>query len=388
MKKYIVFAAAALVALAACSKVETVDTPDQPVTFQVANYSHQTKADSKFDENADFHTYAFFHPVTGDAQWFINNDRVYYHNNAWSPDRTYFWPKTGSVNFFSYTGSPLPSAMTLATEGTFKYGDASAETPTYVTIATDSDPMVANGAYTYSNSSANEYSHTYSSTNPTGVPTLFHHLVSKVSFIVKFSAEGITDTKNKWVLQINSASLNYANQGNLTISFIAPSTTGQAEWPFAAQAVNWGRNETNTTLSATDNLGETNTQEVVAPNVSDGKTLFNEISVLPQDIRATGSNAKFAINYTLTHYYDTQDYTANPDGPAVWTQQIYETVDLTGDNAIALATKFSNAAISAWNMNYKYVYTVTIKPNGTVTFDPAVEEWSGTVNSGYTYPEN
>ena len=47
MKKFFLFAAAALVALTACTKIDVVsNTPDVKIGYQVATYLNQTKADS------------------------------------------------------------------------------------------------------------------------------------------------------------------------------------------------------------------------------------------------------------------------------------------------------------------------------------------------------
>ena len=401
MKKYFIFAATALVALAACSKVE-VSTPEQDkaISFQVANYVGKTKAgESAFDTDKTFKTSAWFHPTSGEAQSFMSAEVIKWQSSRtpkqWASDRMFYWPKTGYVNFFSWAGSPEPTV----TEGSAKYGDASA-TPTYITIATDADAMLANGAYRYAsaNHNANVYNINYESVDVTGVPTLFHHMLSKVTFIVKFDATG-ADAKNKWDLTINNASLTYADKGALNVTFTDPGSTAQAAWPYATTAVNWTmKPNDNKVLAVTENIGATNMQTTIGGNVSEGKTLLNEITVLPQALDATdGSNARFAINYTLKHYYDTADYAANPSAEPVWTEQIFETVNLTdpadptnpGDALGSLAlTAFSSEVVPAWNMNYKYIYTVTIRPNKTVTFDPAVVVWADPVNSGYTYPED
>ena len=395
MKKYFILAAVALVALTACSKIEVSNTvPDKAISFQVANYVAQTKAgQSAFDINDTFKTSAWFHPTSGDAQVFMDKEVIKWQASRdpkqWASDRIYFWPKTGYVNFYSWAGSPEPAVS----DGAAKYGDAANDT--YITIATDADAMLANGAFRYASSSSNTnlYNIEYESVDVTGVPTLFHHMLSKVTFIVKFDATGL-DAKNKWDLTINSAALIYANQGALDVNFTDPSSTGVATWPFNAAAVNWTmKSNANTTLAVTENLGDSNKQTTIGGNLSEGKTLLNEITVLPQDLTsATGSNARLAINYTLKHYYNTGD-DANP----VWTEQIYETVNLfdpadpanPGDalGSIAL-TQFTTESVSAWNMNYKYIYTVKIKPNKTVTFDPAVVDWVEPVNTSFTYPND
>ena len=354
MKKYMILAAAALVASVACTKVENnVTTPDQAIAFQVANYVPQTKSGEVKYEGTEFKTYAWFHPTSGDAQSFMANETIKLQNTdpaKWASDRTYFWPKTGYVNFFSYAGTPAPAV----TEGSATY--------TGKTIAITDDALLASAAYRYSNSSANKYGLQYGTANTdvTGVPTLFHHILSQVSVIVKFDATGITDTANKWDLTVNSLALNYDNKGSLTVNFTDPGSTGEA-WPYDAAGVNWTPSGAYTKLPATVNVGTV--QTTTASNVSAGLTFFDAITVLPQ---ALTDNATIDLNYTLKHYYND-------------VQQIYETVDLPG---IKL-TDFTVEAITAWNMNYKYTYTITIKPNNTVTFDPAVEAWQEKA-AGYT----
>lgn len=356
MKKYMILAVAALVASVACTKVENnVATPDQAIAFQVANYVPQTKAgEVKFDESKTFNTYAWFHPETGAAQTFMDDETIKWQEAAksWASDRTYFWPKTGYVNFFSYAGTPAP----VITDGTATYTDK--------TIAITDDALLASAAYRYSNSTANKYNLQYGTANTdvTGVPTLFHHLLSQVSVIVKFDASGITDTNNKWDLTVNSLALNYDNTGSLTVNFTDSGSTGEA-WPYDAAGVNWTPSGAYTKLPATVTASVGAVQTTTAPNASAGLTFFNAITVLPQ---ALTDNATIDLNYTIKHYYND-------------VEQIYETVDLPG---IKL-TQFTTEAITAWNMNYKYTYTITVKPNSTVTFDPAVEPWQEKA-AGYT----
>ena len=131
-------------------------------------------------------------------------------------------------------------------------------------------------------------------------------------------------------------------------------------------------------------------------SVNNGRVLFEEVSVLPQDLTAaTGTGAKLSLNYTLTHSYDTQDYTANPSGPAIWTDQITETVNLTdavvsGNPALGsiALTDFTSNDYDYWYMNHKYIYTVTIKPDHSITFSPAVIPWVESNTTGYTYPND
>lgn len=368
MKKYFIIAVAALAASAACTKNVT-ETPASPIAFQVANYVPQTKANVVF-EGTEFKTSAWFHAdASATAQDFMSSETIKLQsNNTWAADRVYFWPKTGWINFFSWAGTPEPAV----TEGAAAYGTSSAP----VTIATNADAMLAEAAYRYSNANADTNLYTdpilYNGVDTKGVPTLFHHMLAQVNFIVKFDAQDIASTSGyKWDLIINSISLNYGNQGYLNVAFTEPASTGQA-WPFAANTVNWTRTA-NTDLAGTLNLGDANKQTTAAGSISAGKDLYKDVTVLPQDLTASGSNAKVSLNYTLISYYND-------------VKHIEETVDLTGANAIAL-TDFTTETINEWDMNYKYTYTITIKPNKTVTFDPAVVAWEEKA-AGYTYPND
>ena len=385
MKKYFIFAVTAVVATAACTKVETFDnTPDQAISFQVANYVPQTKAgEVKYNESDTFTTDAWFHPTDGgSAQRFMEAETIKWQSatDTWAADRAYFWPKTGDISFYSYAGVPSP---TTVTDGSAVY--------TEKTIAITDNAVLASAArhYGVADASLNTYDLEYGTNNEdvTGVPTLFHHILAKVTFIVKFSAEGITDTKNKWDLVVNSASLEYANVGTLTATF-ADGAKGQY-WPFSANTYNWvpktgAANNIQTAPAGTNAVefnGSANKQTVTATAagnaISDGIIILDEITVMPQDLAA--SVAKFRINYTLTSYYNNVQHIQE-------TVNLYETGEGTDPLGAIALTAFSNNSISQWNMNYKYTYTVTIRPNKTVTFDPAVEAWS-TDSAGYTYPQ-
>lgn len=367
MKKFLIIAAAAIVAAAACTKSET-RTPDFEVRFQVANYTPATRAEA-FDINSTFSTSAWFHEnETAAAQEFMDSEVISWQSasRSWAPSRVYFWPKTGWVNFFSQAGTP---AATI-TEGQAAYSAK--------TIAITDDALLASAAYRY-NANKNVYDIQYESTDVQGVPTLFHHILSKVTVQVRFDASELTGKadadKYKWNLVIDEASLIYANKGSLTVNFTDPAATGQA-WPYSAATVGWvpTSGEANVTEAApAANIGSTKTITTVAPNVSDPNILLDQISVMPQDVSAApaGTDAKFAVKFTITEFYD------NVEG-------IHYTVDLTGTDAIPVSD-FTNG-VNAWNMNYKYTYTLTVKPNKTVTFDPAVAEWESVTDPEYIYP--
>lgn len=426
MKKVLILTAiAALAASAACTKVEK-NTPDKAISFQVAKYVPQTKSNVVFDENEVFYTKAWFHQDASAApQIFMQGataavgETIEWQStsNEWAADRLYFWPKSGWVNFFSYaytgtwgsnpdpviadvdpTATPSPVA-----NGSAKYGDSSV--PSYITIPTDGDIMLAEAAYKYDAGDAtlNTYTSadgiTYGTvpTDVTGVPTLFHHMLSQVKFQVRFDANDAKFAKYAWNLVVNSITLKYANKGAIEVVFTYSGSKGQS-WPYTTPQVGWtAKASDNATLNGLTSIG-VNGGNITVSSANDteateggtngyshvsgeGETLLDWTSVLPQNLTTTA--ATVSLNYTLTSYYSSNPGTVN------YAQQICETVD-TGDMSLDdfNTTDGGSTKLTAWNMNYKYLYTITIKPNKTVSFDPAVVEWETPVPGFYTYPND
>jgi hypothetical protein len=373
MKKLFILAAAAVAVLAACTKTEVVDnTPDKAITFQVANYTNQTKADSHghtslIDEGFNsFKTYAWYTPASGTAnQAFMAPATVEYDgtNKLWhATDRTYFWPKTGYVNFFSFAGSKLPTSVALDDTDSYKakakYEDQ--------TIAIDDNILAADGAYGFSsNPSA---SHGLDNVSE-GVPTLFRHMLAKVKFDICVDAKNVTDDKNKWEVTVNSAVVKYRNVGTLDVTYPAtPSITFDAD----GHPTTAGTTDVFTAAWTPKNVANAELTKVasVTPSANGGEIgtavpLIAESVVMPQVLATTGVTIE--LNYTITHTYDGSN-------------AVVETVPIS---AKAL-TAFANA-IDTWNRNTIYTYHIIIKPNGEILFDPAVEEWvEETTQPSYT----
>lgn len=109
MKKYILIAAVASVALAACTKNEVKPVEvDQEITYQTIN----TKAASTFASDRHFTSYAYMLPSgkTWDSKFsegsaYIADADIYYHTTPyeWKAEKTYYWPKQGSLTFFAWS---------------------------------------------------------------------------------------------------------------------------------------------------------------------------------------------------------------------------------------------------------------------------------------------
>ena len=191
MKKYLLFATAACAALAACTKNEVKPVEiDQEITYQTID----TKAASSFASDRHFTSYAYMLPSgkTWDTEYasgskYISDADIYYHNTdskyEWKADKTYYWPKQGSLTFFAwstYTTSKasLNEATVSCTQAKGIQVDAFD-----ITKNKNVDFLVAEVA---KGKKANETQHEdgLSHTWAKGVPTVFKHALSKLVFKV------------------------------------------------------------------------------------------------------------------------------------------------------------------------------------------------------------
>ncbi len=373
MKKYFIIAVAALAASAACTKNET-ETPASPIAFEVVKYAPQTKAyNSLLDEQAagaqiaSFTTNAWFHGAGSyGIQQFMADQVVAPDNTSnptkWTPSgRNYFWPKTGYINFFSYAGSPAPTAKA---ENSVTY--------TNVSVVSNSNILVADAAYHYNENTTNDASIYQRNTVKKGVPTLFRHMLAKVKFDVIFDASEVTDANYVWTATVKSASVTVPQQGTLAVTFTEPSGTTPATAKYDA-ATAW---ESLGAYTAVDKVSGDIVLSAKGGNKSDGSTtggtaagqateLIAEGAVIPHTLT---DNVLFNMTYSLQYQYGSED-------------PIKE--DITID-----ATKLTafTPSVTAWAMNTIYTYHIIIKPNEVILFDPTVETWEPESNEPtYTY---
>ncbi len=365
MKKYIIFAVAALVALSACTKVNTDDAPSQKISFEVANYSVQTKAGEEegglLKEGYNtFNTYAWYYPTEGATQTYMNNVAVNYQtvdtDKFWAPANDYFWPKTGYINFFSYAGTGTPT-----------YSDNGA-TVTYSnkTISSTDNYLLADAAYRYtSNPTSSANGVAYGKDGVTeGVPTMFRHLLSKVNFTVKLATAAANKSANTtWVVEILNADTKLSNivvkkTGTLVMKATDPNTKQTVQYAPEtgsdyATAQRWvpatGENVTETVSFLTPTMTlNVNTNETTAVS------LLNERTMMPQ----VTSGVPFTLNYKVTAKHGDEPF-----------MEEYFTVTKTMDQLVS-------TALASWNMNTKITYNVIMDPvTQKVHFDPAVEAW-------------
>jgi hypothetical protein len=366
MKKYFFLAAAALVTLAACTKVEsTVEVPQREISFQVAN-SLQTKAAGVVYDNGAFGTYAWFNNTND----FMVNEQVDKSGSVWKTvDHTFYWPKTGSISFISYS----PFAGTSDTAGTVPTVTKSSITYTGITAGT-TDLMYADKATC--NANVNEVTDDAAAGTTdsgfSGVPTVFRHALAKLSFDIKANFLEWTDASNgsktEWEVTVTSAKIGgFKNTGDCALTLNADGKS----WDKPVTTVATVNYNVWTNLS-----GSTSDQELVdATTYPSGVKLTTTAQslsaasgyVMPQVLEAGAQQLKLTVHIKTklsNGKYIEEDFT-----PVIDIKDI--------------------SSLKAWQMNENIHYTINLKPTASdasnphnddpedviIRFDPAVADW-------------
>ena len=368
MKKYFIIAAAALVAMAGCSKIENApEAAQREISFEVAN-SLNTKATGAVYDNGAFGTYAWFN----NTDIFMVNEQVDKVSSVWrTVDNTYYWPKTGSISFISYspfTGSSnSENSVPVITKNSITYTD--------VTVGA-TDLMYANRATCSSNVNDVTDGDDTADSGFSGVPTVFNHALAKLSFKIKANfidyTDAITNTTTTWEVTVTSAKISgFKTKGDLALTLNEDGKT----WD--KPVTNIGTSDAPVNVNIwTNTSGESAEQELVdATTYPDGVLLTTS----PQDLAAASG---YVLPQQLTS--DTQKLelkikikTNLPNGHSI-VENFNPVIDIK-----------NISSLQAWQMNQNIVYTIKIKPtakageNGhdddpddvIITFDPAVADW-------------
>ena len=385
MKKYIIIAAAAIAAMA-CSRVETPDA-QREINFTVANRV-QTKADTYATTNT-FGTYAWYTAnaasvaaQTGsDGAAFMVNEEVGYTSSVWKTlHNTFYWPKTGSIDFISY--SPFSGTNKTANSNPAVTEDKI----TYTGIdVTDLDSNNLPIDYMYADK-VNCAINTDTTPAQQAVPTVFRHALAKLSFKIAANfityTDATTNTTTTWDVYVKSVKISGFK------------TTGDCELNLNNNGTTWDKPVTNLGTTAEpenvyvwtnldgasaaqeliENASLTDNTKWIKLNAKANPTTINPASgfVMPQVLVADTQKIELAIHIT-THLANgldiEEDY--NP------------TLDLKD-----LST------LKAWQMNQNIVYNIFIKPvayvstyddpnDVIITFDPSIVDWE-TVDANAT----
>ena len=377
MKKYFIIAVAALLASAACSKVETIDnTPARKISFQVGNYAAQTKAAVSFkDESESFKSRAFLHAegvdlnpdysVNGTSyQEFFGStgETIAWDGTAkeWAPaSHDYYWPKSSHsfVNFASWygtvNGADSDPTITYAYTAS-KWTATLSWNYTAVLGQATSNLLYADMAWRYSEQNPTDGPHKDGVTE--GVPTLFHHALAQINIKayadddasgenLTLSGSNPTDGTAVWTIAIKNAKITplFAS-GTLTLTNADPGTASTTQ----AWTGDWAGTGTAGDVAISDFTVSTVTKATAA-------NLVAPSCVLPQTLGASVV-LSFDLDITAT-------YTSNA---------------ATHHEIIPYSIKLNDMGTTAWAQNTKYTYYLRIVPNqNRVLFDPAIaEDWA------------
>lgn len=401
MKKFF-FIAAAVVAMAACTKTEVQfnETADSnKIGFEVANYAAQTKAGELALTNEDdalyqFHTYAYQFPKLGNAVEFMSTDIFAWSENmaakvtsgtsiyVWAPENDYYWPKTGYINFYSYAGTQAPAESVSADKKTVTLAYENK------TIAATDNIMVADAALRFNaNQETYKVDGTEGSAHVTkGVPTLFRHMLAKLKMDVKIQIPASKVSANTiWKVEILDG---YDIDGNSTIadaekSQIYPVNKGTltlenadalaADAPLNATEQQWTRTQTGADVVSGWKPGNTN--ELIQLHQESVLTLpVNTLTTDPVQLLAWRTvmpqlteNVAFKLIYKVQALHGTE----------VFMEEIRTVgIDAAADLHDLMKGASTNYSIDKWESNKKITYHIIIDPvSEKVTFDPAVEDY-------------
>lgn len=380
MKKFAYIALTMMLVLAACTKVETYPEAESRISFAVGSYVRQTKADDggllKELEtigatNKQFRSRAFLH-----ADGMLDQIQNYFGDGVnilwdgtgeWAPGQDYYWPKSPKsyINFVSWydfkemEGS-LASAPAISAGYTYDASTtrgAASLTLTDRTIEADDDILIADVAWRQNGNLASEPPYGKDGVTA-GVPTLFRHALAQVAFQAEATQlEEIDSNGNKtiWTVSISNFQVTGIHTtGSLTLRNADPGAKGTAQWKAADGTSDpaWTVSGATSSLNGPASLSLT----------TDPQSLVARLTVLPQEVAGMAASFDYTVGTTYKNASD------------VVTGSSTEVVHMTGTKAIALSSFAGD--VTAWGMNHRITYTISINPKSDrMLFDAVLAEW-------------
>lgn len=379
MKRSILLAAAAIAALAGCSKVEVKSVDEAParISWNAVVGKHSTKAPvegTTFSTGHSFKTFAFYNAngttwPTG-ASLYIDNQEVNYYAaavapfeaNSWHTGTVNYWPRQGSLTFFSYSfaNKPVSFAGTLtctAADGLKLVGyDVNA------TENKNSDFMVADVK------DGQRQNTTNAAGAEKGVPTIFRHALTQ---IVGFNVEtkddykGVTLAAGSKVIEVKSIKIfNADSKGDYTMTNNAVTRTES-----------WGNRSDSKTYEYTPVAGKSEALNTTAAELVNEQKIF-----LPQDFAASGYTYTAGASL-LQKSLERQTVAYKTAVAAVGHIELKYTIktytDATNYSEEEVTELIALHEIGNWNINKKITYKITIDLSSNIIYwDPTVVAWA------------
>ena len=334
--------------LASCVSNEVAEpvAEDIPITYSVLQKSMGTRAvlsGTEYPKDIPFGSFAYYLPVgktwrdnKADAKIYIDNNKVWFDAgtpgssfaaNSWHSDVVHYWPKSGSLTFFSYSPyDKLHDKISCTPENGLKIDQWTAGMKPGDADATETaDLMIAKSE----NQTANVSS---SGTYQAGVPTAFKHILCQIEVRAK-----LDDADPDADYRVNSITLN---------NIWSTARFSNERW-------NNQRNLKNVSHSSGESLN------------TDGKTsvkVFPAMIMIPQNrLAVTGTDGRAAPSITIDYSYKKQSETSytSPEGGV--TKTFLEIDGLS----------------QSWSQGKKYILTIAFRTKDAfLEFDTSVSEWN------------
>lgn len=367
MKNLFLLAFGVAALLSSCTQSELLNNEtneDRPMTFQaVVGKNSLTRTygtnQTAYPTTSSFGTTAFF-VQSGDwknnraeatTTTYIDKQEVKYYANeetpytadTWHIAYAAYWPKQGSLTFFSYSPYSVKDKVTIGKESGVKVTDYD------LTENKNVDLMVADIA---ADKNANTTTYAFN-----GVPTLFRHKLTQIGFVVKLYKDySIKDGENlkagHKVITLKSINIsNIYNKGTYTQGADATNCVGT-----------WTPDATLSSATYTFFSGnqELSTTDFAAPTDNDCQIYY-----LPQTFTEQ-STAEIEVKYTIDTYTSEEEEKS--------------TEEVTYTKLLKDIKEGDPGSICSWGINKKITYTITIGLD-LIYFDPAVQEWEADSHS-------
>lgn len=358
MKKFFYLAVAACAALAACSKNEVTPVDvDQQITFQAVVNKASTKGmiDGTYykTDAPTFGTGAFYNTGTTSfgpsSPAYIPMSEVKYNDTkkAWTTDTPYYWPKNGTLTFFSFspwsitTGTNPTSVTITATDGV--------KIEAYDVDARQTDDLMVADVITGSSNNT-DYNPGDAGTYQKGVATVFRHKLAQIVDVTfktnqNYKLDPVAAGHKEFF--INSVNINsYRQKGTYTSSNVV-SSTALGTWSDHSDAKSYEFFKESTSCGT-----EFGTNPTSAKSITN-----NYLLLLPQTLP---DDTKIVIKYTI---------------------RTYSSASTHSDDVVTSEIPLKNV-ISEIEMNKKYTINFTVGLD-QIYWAPSVENW-GTESVDYS----
>lgn len=361
----ILLSAAALVAMASCTKNELAPsaTAEQEITFQTAVGALKTRAAANsFDTNAGFHSYVYkhtdaFETAKANAANFasyISSGIKYVENypeagkKAWKADATYYWPKSDYLTFYAVSdGVTKPFSVAGETVSVGCDPIKGIQISNYeLTANVNKDILVADAMKDMKSTSTMTSTSEGEKAWVNGVPTVFKHKLS--SFAFKAKTDKAYDGTSFYIRSIKFYQAN--GKGNYSQATNAWESSVPATFNMFTAASDNGQ----VAIPATSDIygvkitadGTTTTALPASTNAGDYTIL------MPQELTASDEVKAEVEYYIVTNY----------TGSDVSEKVLYK-------------DQLKVVYPESWEVGKKYTLTLTLNMK-EINWDPASEAWT------------